>query len=149
MIPRVSIPTLLLMAAICFLLVGCGPSQEVRTPGSPAPAPGSSPLAVQLVAIGIVMLWAGAITGALGVGLRIASVFGALGPLGFVAPLIPFLPGLGVGAAAIGAALVWLSYNLWLLGVTCALTVVALGVHYRRIVRHWLVVGEDPHQTTP
>lgn len=71
-----------------------------------------------------------------------ASALGILGPIGIVSRLVPFLPGIGVANLGLGCALVWLSDNLWVLGVSCALAILALGVHYRNLIRRWVVAGE-------
>ena len=127
---------LILQVVISCTLSGVRPPPVEPPPDIPA-------LVGQLQSIGQILLWSGAGILALGVGIRIAGILGILGPIAIVSRLVPFLPGIGIANLAIGCAMVWLSDNLWVLGVSFALTALALGFHYRSHIRRWLVAGQE------
>jgi hypothetical protein len=134
---------LVIVLLISHIVFSCSVSSGVRPP--PVEPPPDIPVLVgQLQSIGQILLWSGAGILALGVGIRIAGILGILGPIAIVSRLVPFLPGIGIANLALGCAMVWLSDNLWVLGVSFALTALALGFHYRRHIRRWLVAGQEP-----
>lgn len=51
-----------------------------------------------------------------------------------------FVAEIGACCIAIGAALVWIGNNPWVLGVAIALVAAALGLRYRRVIARWLGV---------
>jgi hypothetical protein len=133
---------LIVVLLILQVVFSCSVSSGVRTP--PIDPGQATPILVgQLQSVGQILLWSGAGILALGVGIRIAGVLGILGPIAIVSRLVPFLPGIGIANLTIGCALVWLSDNLWVLGVSFALTALAFGFHYRRHIRRWLVAGQE------
>jgi hypothetical protein len=121
--------TALVIAAV-LLLTGCG--SGARSP-DPAPPVG---IAATLNQLGNTLAWAGGIGAAAGVALSLVAIFvPALAPF---AAIFRFAAVGGAGVTGTGAAAIWLSDNLWTLGLGVAASVGAVVWWYWPVlVRLW------------
>lgn len=123
-----------LLIFIGFLLTGCGDARGSLPGGSP---PHGQHVAGTFLALGDLLTWAGGCALAFGLLACAATFFPWTAFLSVFRSAFVEISVLGLGAALVGSAFLWVGDHPWVLGVTIGLVVLALAYRYRG----WLVVA--------